>query len=343
MITKELFCHLKDGRAVYSYTIQNIHGESVKLLDYGASIQEINVRDRYGNIADVVMGADPDHLEAFTFEGGTIGRCANRIAYGRCEIGGKQYQLEQNMLGHFLHGGSGNYAQKLFTGKIIEQENKVIFFWHDTGEGGFDCCVDAAFSFSFDDEGRLALALEMEGEDTTILNPTNHSYFNLTVDGDARDHWLYIASKQRAARGESGIPNGGSIPVSGSPADFTWERQIREAMSKDPTGYFTKEKPSYDEFYLFQGREYRLTASLRCQENGRRMNVYTDMPCLVLFVCSGRKPELGKNGRIYDGYSSVCLETGFVPNAVNCPQYDSPVFQKGEKLIARTVYQFLAD
>lgn len=345
MVTKRLFCHLKDGREVYSYRIENSCGEYVELLDYGASVHSVVVRDSAGRLGDVVLGAEPDGLEGCTYVGGTIGRCANRIAHGRYEVDGKVYQLEQNLFGHFLHGASGNYAHKLFTGEIVEEENRVVFKLHDTGEGGFDCHVDAAFSFSFDDEGRLELLLQMEGEDTTVLNPTNHAYFNLSGEQDVRDHSLWIDSEYRVARDETGLPNGGSIKVLGTPADFTKERSIREAMSQSggTERYFTKEQPSYDEFYLLKGRVYHHAATLRCHLSGRVMKVFTDMPCLVLFTTGDRRAEKGKNGKVYEGYCAVCLETGFVPNAVNCPQYDSPVFRKGEKLSARTVYQFLTE
>ncbi|MDO4333992.1 MAG: aldose epimerase family protein [Eubacteriales bacterium] len=343
MVEKNFFCQLKDGRDVYSYRITNCHGEYAELLDYGASIHAVVVRDKDGNLGDVVLGAGRDRLETCTYEGGTIGRCANRIAYGRYEANGKMIQLEQNCFGHFLHGAGGNYAHKLFHGEMREEENKVIFYWHDSGEGGFDCGADAAFSFSFDDEGNLALELTMTGEDTTVLNPTNHAYFNLSETGDARDHTLWIAANRRTSRGEAGLPDGGGISVENSPADFTKERTIREAMSSDPDGYFQKAVPSYDEFYLMDGRKWRHAATLRCPANGRAMEVFTDMPCLVLFVSGDRRVEQGKDGRIYEGYCAVCLETGFVPNAVNCPEYDSPLFQKGETLTAKTTYHFFTE
>lgn len=342
MVEKTFYCQLKDGREVYRYRIQNSYGEYVDLLDYGASIQAIVVRDKEGTLGDVVLGAEPERLEECTYVGGTIGRCANRIAHGRYEVDGKSYQLEQNLFGHFLHGASGNYAHKLFAGEIQEEKNRVILRYHDCGEGGFDCEADAAFAFSFDDEGRLELELQMEGEDTTVFNPTNHAYFNLSDGGDLRDHTLWIASDRRVSRQEGGLPDGGSINVLGSPADFTKERTIREAMLADSEGYFTRELPAYDEFYLLNGRNYVHAATLSCPENGRVMKVFTDMPCLILFTTGDRKAETGKRGRIYEGYCAVCLETGFVPNAVNCPQYDSPVFRKGERLTARTIYQFLA-
>lgn len=341
MVEKAFFCDLQDGRSVYSYKISNSHGEYVTLLDYGATIHQIVVRDKNGILGDVVLGADPEHFEACSYKGGTIGRCANRIGYGRCTIDGRQVQLEQNLMGHFLHGASGNYSEKLFAGEIFPEENKVVFHWLDEGDGGWDCKVQVDFGFSLGDDGRLTLQLEMCGDGTTVLNPTNHAYFNLMGTGDARDHLVWISADRRVERGDAGLPNGGTLSVGGTPADFTAERSVREAMASDSVGYFRKDKVMFDEFYVYDDRMTRLAATLYCPENGREMRVYTDMPCLVLFCAGGRKPELGKNGAVYEGYCAVCLETGFVPNAVNCPEYVSPVFTSGEKLTATTVYQFL--
>lgn len=340
MVTKTIFGALRDGRPVHGYRLSNRWGESVLVLDYGASVQEIWVRGADGTLEDVALGSAPERLESCTYEGGTIGRCANRIGWGRCVINGEPVQLEQNMRGHFLHGASGNYAKKLFEAQPLPEENGVRFHLHDTGEGGFHCCVEADFTFRFDDDGRLSLELEMTGDAATVLNPTNHTYFNLNGGGDVRDNLLWIGAKERAGRGEANLPDGSSVPVRGTPADFTQARSLRDAMADDSAGYFQKETPSFDEFYLLGGRKYRKAAVLASPERRRRMTVYTDMPCLVLFCSGDRAPETGKRGEKYSGYCAVCLETGFVPNAVNCPQYDSPVFQKGEKLTARTVYHF---
>lgn len=340
MVEKNCFCRLKDGRTVSSYLITNSRGEYVTLLDYGATIHQIVVLDKNGCLGDVVLGADPAFFESCTYKGGTIGRCANRIGYGRCIIDGKEMQLEQNMMGHFLHGASGNYAEKLFSGEMFPKENKVVFHWMDAGDGGWENTVQADFAFSFDDEGKLTLSLEMCGDGTTVLNPTNHAYFNLMGTGDAREHRVWIGADQRVTRGEMGLPNGGKQGVRGTPADFTVERSIREAMDSDNMNYFRKDKVMFDEFYVYEDRSPRHAATLYCSESGREMRVYTDMPCLVLFCAGGRKPESGKNGVLYEGYCAVCLETGFVPNAVNCPGYVSPVFAAGEKLTATTVYHF---
>ncbi len=340
MIEQGLFCTLTDGRPVHCFTITNRHGEYVTLLDYGATIHQVVVRDKAGRLGDVVLGADPAAFESSSYKGGTIGRCANRIAHGRCTIGGKEYQLEQNMRGHFLHGGSGNYAQKLFSGEVLPQENKVVFHWLDKGEGGFAGQVQADFAFSFDDEGKLTLRLAMCCTTPTVLNPTNHAYFNLASIGDVRDHWVWIGADRRAARDEEGLPNGGAVSVLGTPADFTVRRTLRQAMGDGACGYFKNGKAMYDEFYVFDRREMRLAAALGCPETGRLMKVYTDMPCLILFCSGTRVPERGKAGALYQGYCAVCLETGFVPNAVNCTGYVPPIFGAGEALVATTVYQF---
>jgi aldose 1-epimerase len=151
---------------------------------------------------------------------------------------------------------------------------------------------------------------------------------------------LWIGANQRVSRGEMGLPDGGSLPVVDTPADFTKVRTIRAAMENHPGQYFQKKLPSYDEFYLLGGRTWRHVATLSNEKNGRVMQMFTDMPCLVLFCNGGRAPEVGKHGQIYQGFCAVCLESGFVPNAVNCAGYDSPVFRKGERLIAHTTYQF---
>lgn len=341
MINEELFGNLKDGRVVHQYTIFNRHGEYVQMLDYGASIHAIVVRDRSGQLGDVVLGArDARSLTECTYVGGTIGRCANRIAHGRYQVAGQKYQLETNCFGHFLHGASGNYAHKIFQASIDELARSVTFHLRDQGDGGFDCAVDTYVTFTFNDDRQLILTYEMEPENTTILNPTNHAYFNLGVDQDIREHILQINSEEIVTRGEDGFPDGGKVGVAGTPADFTSPRALAAAMTSDQVEYFKKAQPSYDEFYLLHRDLHQPAATLSCLQNGRYMNVYTDMPCLVLFTTGDRAAEPGKHEQIYEGYLAVCLETGFVPNAINSSQYDSPLFYKGDKLYSQTIYEF---
>lgn len=343
MISMREFGVLPTGETVHLYHIENRKGECVELLDCGAAIQAICVKDRNGKIDDIVLGApessDPTVCHVL---GSTIGRCANRIAHGRYEVDGKVYQLEQNSNGHFLHGASGNYAKKLFKAAVDEERNTVTFSFVDQGEGGFDCTVFVQVSYSFGDDSILTMTTHMVPDGTTVLNPTNHAYFNLGVS-DIRNLHLTLRADYRVSRDENGLPDGGKIAVQGTSADFTSERTILDAMEHDSSGYFTTPTPGYDEFYILNRNPVLPVAELYSPENGRVMQVETDMPSMVLFAIDRSKPEPGKYGQKYCGYCAVCLEPGFVPNAVNCPQYDSPVFRAGEELCSVTKYIFKTD
>lgn len=342
MIEVTTIGQLTDGRDVKKYTVKNSFGEYVELVDFGAVIHSLCMLDKNGNIGDCVLGCpDVPSMTGRSFKGATIGRCANRIEYGRCVIDGKEYQLDINRGGHFLHGGAGNYASKLFSGKVEEDGRTVTFYLRDTGEGGFNNEVDAYVHFTFDDEHKLTIHYEMTpvGE-ATVLSPTNHAYFNLADFTDARDHVLTIYASNLAKRGESGVPTGGLDPVKGKPVDFTSPRVIREAMDSD-VSYFPEGRVGYDDFYVLdRERDDNLAAVLYSPKTGRVMKTYTDMQSVILFTPSNCKGSADKSGELAEDYSAVCIETQFVPNAVNVPEFDSPVFKAGEKYDSTTIYAF---
>ena len=343
MITLKEFGVLPTGETVYVYRIENKNKEYVELLNYGAAIHAVCIADRDGNIDDIVLGAaEGSDLTQCNVLGSTIGRCANRIAHGRYEADGKTHQLEQNARGHFLHGASGNYAKKIFSATVDEEKSAVVFSCLDTGDGGFDCNVSVRVRYSFGDDRILTMETTMIPDGTTICNPTNHTYFNLGVE-DTRQLHLKLRAKYRVSRDDEGLPDGGKLDVRGTSADFTVSRSIGSAMDTDLTDYFGGKIPGYDEFYILDQKPGIPAAELYCPENGRIMLIETDMPSLVLYSIENRKNMLGKNGKIYSGYCSVCLEPGFVPNAVNCEQYDSPIYRKGEVLRSVTKYIFKTD
>lgn len=341
MVTIDLFGRLPDGREVTRFTIENASGERVELLNYGAMIHAIYVHDRRGQLDDIVLGApNAKELEICTYLGSTIGRCSNRIANGAFSIGGRQYQLERNFQGHFLHGASDNYAQMLFDWKVFSTENTVCFTHIDSGSCGFGCTAYVEIEYRFSDDSRLTMTTRMVADGDTVFNPTNHTYFDLSCSGDIRGHTVTIYAHSRAARSGANLPNGGSLPVAGTPADFTAPRSLRDAIGNGTDPYFHGKLPKYDEYYLLDQPEYGLAAQVEAPETGRILRLYTDMPCLILFNAAGRAPYIGKHKRVYQGYCGLCLEPSFVPNAVNCPDYISPVFYRGHSLITKTVYAF---
>lgn len=342
MITVKEFGALPDGRMVKLYTITNCHGEYVELTDFGACVHSIFVRDRENRISDVLLGVtEASELASRALEGTCIGRVGNRIKAGKCVLDGEQVQLEVNVGGNFLHGASGNYAFRMFTAMPEPDGQSVRFYLEDNGGGGFTDTVDVWLRYSFDDESRLTLHYEMiPREKTTILCPTNHAYFNLGYYGDVRSHRVRIYSGILAAKGEGNVPDGRCLDVTGTAFDFRQERSIQEGLESDVQGMLPKDKFGYDDFYVLPGSGMRLACELYAPESGRRMKTYTDMQSLIFFTptnCANRK---GKRGVVYPNYGGVCMETQFVPNAVNCHEFDSPVFRPGEKLDTTTVYAF---
>lgn len=344
MIEKSVFGTLPDGRVVTQYTIRNRHGEYVELLDLGASLHSVFVRDKDGRLGDVVLGVtEAAELTDRSYEGVIMGRVGNRIANGRCVIDGEPLQLEQNTGGHCLHSGSGNYAYRLFTAAEGDDGQSVTFRLDDRGEGGWKVPVDAQIRYTFDDDHRLTLHYTLTPEGATLLSPTNHAYFNLNDFGDAREHILTIHSENLAKKGPTGVPEGQLLPVKGTPADFTAPRRIGDALESEPQAFFAAVgSRKFDDFYVMPGQGMRLFAELYAPATGRRMRTWSDMQCLILFTPDNCTIRRGKRGITYLDYSAVCLETQFVPNAVNCSgAFEVPLFRKGEKLETTTVYEFV--
>lgn len=341
MVSIENFGMLSNGQQVKKYIIKDKKEEYVELLDFGATIHSINVLDKKGNIGDVVLGINKaSDLEKNSFAGITIGRCANRIEYGKCVIDGKEIQLERNLFGkHFLHGASGNYGFRHFEGKINEEENSVSFYLQDKGEGGFNCNVDAEITFKFDNDSNLKISYKMIPYGTTILCPTNHTYFNLN-GGDVRKLKLQINSDKIVNRKEEGLVTSGTHSVIGTPADFTKMRTIMEAMDSDDGTYFERTPKRFDEVYVLPKNVNKKVASLYDDITGREVDVYTDAEALIIFNGIAENDSPQKNNIIYKGYCGFCMETQFVPNAINCKGFSLPVFRKGEQLISETIYSF---
>ena len=344
MIEKTLFGCLPDGRQVHMYTIRNCWGEYVELLDFGACIHSVFVPDRDGCLGDVVLGVTrAEELAQRSVEGTMIGRVGNRIKAGKCVLDGREVQLEKNVRGNFLHGASGNYAFRMFDGQPEPDGQTVRFYCKDTGEGGWNDNVDVWMSYTFDDDHKLTLHYLLIPEALTVLSPTNHVYFNLGDFGDIRDHQLIIHADCLAQKGELAVPDGRTLRVDGTPFDFRQPRTIREGIDSDQDDWLPQDKRGYDDFYVLPGKGMRLAAQLYCPDTGRRLNTYTDQQSLVFFTPTNCSTRPGKRGVTYPDYAGICLETQYVPNAVNCPEFDSPVFRPGEKMESWTIYEFLAE
>lgn len=342
MIQVNAFGRLPDGRMVSAYRIGNSHGEWVEVLDYGVCIHSIMVLDKKGRVGDVCLGvANVQQLASHSLAGITVGRCANRIAYGKFTIDGMETQLDCNMGAHCLHSAGGNYGTKLFDAQLLESENAVRFCYDDNGGGGFNNHVAVEIQVSFNDAHELCITYRMTPDEATVLCPTNHTYFNLNGKGDICTHTLWLAADEYAPKGDLGMPQGAIAPVDNTPLDCRSAKAINEVLAQGADGFFERQPPELDDVVLLRKSKRQLPAAeLYAPGSGRTMQVCTDMPALVLFTMYVKKPLFGKYDQNYAGYSSIALETQFVPNAVNCPEYESPVFQKGQTLQSETIYRF---
>lgn len=343
MLNRTVFTQLSNGQTVYKYRITNDYGEYVEILNYGACIYSLNVLDREGKLGDVVLGIrSPEEIETGRFAGITVGRCANRIAYGRFPLNGKTVQLECNQGPHHLHGGSGNYGRQLFTELAASREDQVCLHLTDQGQGGYNNQADVTVAFTFGNDHSLKIQYRMTCVEDTLLCPTNHAYFHLDESGNICNHTLQIPAERYAVKGDAGLPEGKTALVAGTPLDFRKAHPIRDAFQGEAAGFFRGQVPELDDTFLLgnPAGQFTLAARLESSVSGRVMEVYTDMPALIAFTMYIRHPVLGKNDQIYQGYKAIALETQYVPNAINCDTFEKPLFRAGQALESATVYTF---
>lgn len=327
MVTTEVFGKLDDGRIVTAYKITNSFGESVTVLDLGATVHSIIVRDRNGELDDVTLGAfDAQGLLGHAKEGSTIGRFANRIGRSEMVLDGRKIKLEDSRPGCLLHSGSANYGKRFFEVSVISDES-VECHLDDEGGAGFDCRVDAKVRFTFGDDHCLKIDYDLVPDGTTVLAPTNHAYFDLSGAKGVDGHILQINADRIAVKDEYGVPWGDTLYVRGTEYNFLATRTIGKM---------------YDDYFILNESNGGPNAVLKEPVSGRMMEVFTDMPCIILFTPISDKPSEipGKYGIHYSGAHAVCLEAQHVPNSMNFEGFPSPVYREGEHFISRTEYRF---
>ena len=329
MIKKVKYATASNGDIIHIYTITNKKGEYVSLLDYGASIHEFCVYDNKGKLCDIVLGCNKQNVENSKIIGGVVGRVSNRIENGKFNIDNKEYYLEKNNKEHFLHGAKDNYATKMFKAKQLN--NSIVFYLLDKDSVGFECDVDVVITYEFDDDSCLKSTYELTPKGDTLLNPSSHVFFNLNVNKtDARNHNLQIFTDKIPCRNMNNIPKDGYEDCLDQFC-FLEKRNILDVMNKNNI-------QSYDQFYDYNNLEMKEMAMLESENTGIKMTVKSDMPCLIFFLTKMKNDEIGKKDILYKNYSGLCLETSFVPNAINCNDYIKPIYRKGEKLVSKTEY-----
>lgn len=348
--TRAAFGELADGTRIEAVLLENGNGVSARVITLGATLQSLSVPDRRGNPADVVLGYDSaaEYLEHPQYFGATVGRYANRIAGGRFSLDGEEYVLETNDGANHLHGGQRGFDKVVWSLAAVESGTSakaVLEYVSQDGEGGYPGRLDVRAIYTLSDEDELAVEYRATTDRTTIVNITNHSYFNLAgSDGNTgvMEHLLTIDADRYTPVDDTLIPTGELREVAGTPFDFLKARPIGERI-RDGEYEQIRFGRGYDHNYVLNDAAATLKSAARVEDpaSGRVMELLTTSPGVQFY--SGNFLDgtiIGKGGRVYRQGEALCLEPQVFPDSPNRPDFPSARLEPGEIYTNRMVFRF---
>lgn len=326
-------------------TIVNASGASVTLSTLGAGIVSVNVPDREGRMADVVLGyADPaDYMADGPCAGKIPGRYANRIAKGRFSVGGREYQLAINNGPNALHGGPTGFQNRLWTVEKVEGDTVEFSYTSSDGEEGYPGQLKVTATYRWNDANELSLDLRAVTDSETVVNLTNHAYFNLGGhdSGSVLAHELWLGASRYLPTDDTLIPLGELSPVGGTPMDFTVAKPLGRDIKADfPALNYGK---GYDNCFVIDGADGTLrdVARLTDPVSGRTLTVATTQPGVQVYTGNWLAGSpANKAGRSYHDYDGVAIECQNFPDAPNRPGFPPAVLRPGEEYHQTIVFRF---
>jgi aldose 1-epimerase len=339
-ITHRSFGVTQRGEPVTCWRLCAENGSWAEFLDYGCTLYSLVVHSRSGAPVDVVLGYDT----AAAYErsdgcmGATPGRCANRIGGAAFTLNGVTYPLAANDGKNHLHGGTRGFSKYVWT---VEEAEGGLRFSHlsPDGDEGYPGTLRASVLARWSDSQELELTYRAECDRDTVVNLTNHSYFNLNGHGDILGHRLSIAADFFTENDDACLPTGRILPVDGTPLDFRQAKEIgRDIDSDDPC---VRKAGGYDVNLALRGTEP--AAELYAPESGIRMALSTDQPGLQLYSANSLSERAGKSGARYMPRSALCLETQGFPDAIHHPNFPSCILRRGDRYVRRAVFSFSHD
>jgi aldose 1-epimerase len=352
-VVREPFGHLPDGTVSELVRLRGDNGFEVCIITYGAALQSIFAPDRTGHVADVVLGRDDLHgyVAVRRFLGATIGRYANRIANGAFELDGNRFRLPANDGDNALHGGLAGFDRKNWTIVAIgESPAPFVTLAHVSpdGEEGYPGRLQSSLTYSISGGMELSAAFRAETDKPTIVNLTNHSFFNLAgveaTGSGILDHYLTIAADNYLPVNPAGIPLGMPSEVNGSPFDFRSSHRVGVRLRDVNEQLHIRQ--GYDHNFCLRGgvtTAPRLAARLEDPRSGRVLELLTDQPGLQFYSGNFLDGSVtGKYGRIHRQYDALCLEPQFYPDTPNRPDYPPARLDPGQIYGHTSLYRFSA-
>lgn len=346
-ITRESFGAAERGEEITRYRITNGQGAYIEILNYGAILNKVVVPDKNGKMTDVVLGFDQlqPYFKNPSYFGGTIGRNSNRIADAEFCIDGTSYRLADNENGNNLHSGPVGYNLMVWEERQVSQQENAVTFGRVSPdqEQGFPGDLDITVTYSFNDHQEVKIEYRGESSKKTVINLTNHSYFNLAGQDqlDVRGTFVQIDADAFTPVDEKLIPTGEIRSVENTPMDFRAMKTIGQDLENDDEQLALG--GGYDHNYMlnhYQKGKLRKAAEAFCEATGISMEVETDLPGIQFYTGNAIDRQIGKSEADYGKYSGFCLETQYVPNGVNDSAFEAPVFDAGEIYHTVTVYRF---
>jgi aldose 1-epimerase len=337
---------LVNGKAVKLYTLKNAKGASVAITNYGGRIVSLMVPDKKGTLTDVVLGYDS--LKTYQkpkepFFGAIIGRYGNRIGKGKFSLDGKAYQLDINDGVNTLHGGFKGFYAQVFEATQPNDSTLNLTYVSKDGEGGYPGTLTTKVIYTFTSENAVKIEYTATTDKTTVVNLTNHAYFNLNGAGDSTklDNVVKIDADNLTPIDTTLIPTGKLQPVKGSPFDFTTAKAIGTNINdKDDQ---LKNGKGYDHNFALNKHDItKSVATVSSPKTGIVMDIYTDEPGLQFYsgnFLTGATKD-GKGGKAYPHRSAFCMETQHFPDAPNQPAFASTVLKPGQTYHTTTIYKF---
>lgn len=343
-VEKSVFGKYPDGRDIVLYTIINSKGMRAAVSNLGAALVKLLVPDSKGQTADVVLGYDKgeDYLQNNCFFGVVIGPNANRIGNATFQVDGVTYHIDVNDGVNNLHSHMDKGYHKLLWDVEIN-DNSVIFSLKDTdGNLGFPGNKKVSVIYSLDEENALKLHYHGISDKRTVLNLTNHTYFNLDGhdSGSMENHELWLAASQYTPAGPGSIPTGEVTTVSDTPMDFTSPKKIGQDIKADTEQLHIGN--GYDHNWVIDGWDGTLRhfATVKAPISGRVMKAYTTLPGVQFYAGNSISKHTGKEGVTYEPRVGLCLETQYFPDSANKSQFPSCIFGEGREYDSVTVYRF---
>jgi len=343
------FHKIIDEKQVDLFILTNRNGLEMSVTNYGAKIVSLHVPDRDGNMCDVALGHNniDEYLSSKEpYFGAVCGRTCNRIANGKFTLDGKEYQLAVNNGPNNLHGGLKGFNAVVWDACQIDEQTIELTYISPDGEEGYPGILVTRITYTLTDKNSVQIDYEAHTDKATIVNLTNHSYFNLSGAGDPYigDHRLFINAWEYLPTDETNIPFGDPEPIKGTPMDFFYGNPIGRNIENDfKQLIFGK---GYDHTYVLRKEDGNrsICARVSSPKTGIFMDVFTTEPGVQLYTGNWMTGEFtGKYGHRYPMRSAFCLETQHFPDSINKPQYPSVVLRPGEVFKSQTYYRFYTE